>query len=252
MKKLLALGSVLVLATAAFAGMNDALLTFSTKGPDKYADGQTVLDGECYALVWTKAGATFGGIAADGAAVLPTDKVVLVAPVAKNGRCPTVLFQVDSKIIADEKLEGGSWGVYLLDTRVSKDGVVSVKGAPNGKLALVNGFGEVAKAKTVGAVGTTTLEQMETKVDGSQVAATGAALPKDVKQPRIKAIKIEGQYVKLTVENLPGFVRIVGGATLDAAAAQGAAQEANGGAEDVIIYAPKAEGSGFFKAIRNN
>ena len=40
-------------ATAAFAGMNNVLVSFSTVGPDCYADGATVLDGECSALVWT-------------------------------------------------------------------------------------------------------------------------------------------------------------------------------------------------------
>ena len=47
---MLALAAVLLCA-GAFAAQNDALVSFSTPGPDKYADGTTVLDGEYYAIV---------------------------------------------------------------------------------------------------------------------------------------------------------------------------------------------------------
>lgn len=33
-----------------FAGITDYVATFSTPGPDRYADGTVVADGECYAL----------------------------------------------------------------------------------------------------------------------------------------------------------------------------------------------------------
>ncbi|MBQ4198785.1 MAG: hypothetical protein II649_02765, partial [Kiritimatiellae bacterium] len=77
MKKLMTMVGVAGFAFAATAGINDSLLGFSTVGPDKYADGKTVMDGECYALVWTKDGATFGGIDASGKAIADTDEVVL-------------------------------------------------------------------------------------------------------------------------------------------------------------------------------
>ena len=51
MKKLMTMIGAVGLAFAATAAIDDALLTFSTVGPDKYSDGTTVLDGECYALV---------------------------------------------------------------------------------------------------------------------------------------------------------------------------------------------------------
>lgn len=66
----------------AFAGnAADTLITFSTcgAGPDRYADGEAVMDGECYALVWSKDG-VFEGLQADGVPVDANDKVVLVAP----------------------------------------------------------------------------------------------------------------------------------------------------------------------------
>ena len=50
MKKTMMMGVVLAGALSAFAGLDNVAITFSTPGPDKYRDGRTVLDGECYAL----------------------------------------------------------------------------------------------------------------------------------------------------------------------------------------------------------
>ena len=84
------------------------------------------------------------------------------------------------------------------------------------------------------------------------MVAAGAAAPKDLPQPKITSIKIEGDYVKLTVQNMPGFMRVSSGADVSADDTQGAAQATGGTANEVILYAPKsASGSGFFKVIRN-
>ena len=251
MKKLMTMIGAVGLAFAATAAIDDALLAFSTVGPDKYADGTTVLDGECYALVWTKNGATFGGIAADGTAVAETDKIVLVAPLAKDGHCPYTLFQISSATA--DALADGTYGVYLLDTRVTAaDGTTKPVGATDGKLSLVNGYGLATEATKVGKAtgGITTVAEKETA--GGQAVAAGAAAPKDVKQPKITSIKIEGDYVKLTVQNLPGYMRVSSGANVSADDTQGAAQATDGQTDEVILYAPKAAaGSGFFKVIRN-
>ncbi len=42
-----------------YGSMQDKLARFSTLGPDCYADGTIVRDGECYALVWSPTGTTF-------------------------------------------------------------------------------------------------------------------------------------------------------------------------------------------------
>ena len=58
--------------------------------------------------------------------------------------------------------------------------------------------------------------------------------------------------MKLTVQNLPGFMRVSSGATASADDTQGAAQATDGKGGEVILYAPKTAGaSGFFKVIRN-
>ena len=95
----------LLMVSVAFSGMDDKVLRFSTPGPDRYADGSRVLDGECYALVWSPKGSAFAGFNADGMAVSANDRVVLAAPLAQDGKCRDAIFQVP----ADEysELAGG-------------------------------------------------------------------------------------------------------------------------------------------------
>ena len=89
------------------------------------------------------------------------------------------------------------------------------------------------------------------KGTGGQAVAAGAAAP-NVQQPKITSIQIQGDFVKLTVQNLPGFMRVSSGADVSADDTQGAAQATDGKTNEVILYAPKsASGSGFFKVIRN-
>ena len=147
MKRLMTMLGVAGLAVASFAAVDDTLISFSTPGPDKYADGSDVLAGECYALVWSADG-VFEGIKADGTTVDPADKVVLLAAVAKQGEngtyCPPLLYQVDAELAAT--LNKGVYAVYLLDTRVTAaDGAVAVGGLDeNGKLKAVNSYGSVS------------------------------------------------------------------------------------------------------------
>ena len=252
MKKLMTMIGAVGLAFAASAAFDDALLAFSTVGPDKYSDDTPVLDGECYALVWTPEGSTFGGIAADGKPI-GADEIILVAPLAKDHHCPKVLFQIDSAQVS----RGGTYGVYLLDTRVTADGTTSPAGLKgDGTLKLVNGYGLATEAVQVAKVsdgGVTTSSEKDT--EGGQVASTGAAVPPSSvgKQPKITSIKIEGANVILTVQNLPGFMRLNSGADVSASDVQGAAKVTDGSDEEVVFIAPKSEsGTGFFKVIHNN
>ena len=109
--KMLIAGLVLAVAGMATAAM-DTVLTFSTVGPDRYANGDDVVPGESYALVWTADIAGFT-LSDDGTAT--GGKVVLVAPVAEDGRCPPVKLNIKASVAP--QYEGGVWGVYLFDTR---------------------------------------------------------------------------------------------------------------------------------------
>ena len=248
MKTATFIAAIALMAGRIFAdGADDALVSFSTTGaePDRYADGTAVLDGECYALVWSSDG-TFEGLLANGMPADPNDKVVLLAPVARNGHCPKVLFQIPASTARE--LAGGVFGVLLLDTRVAKDGAVVPRGAPAGKLALVNGFGAVAAETAVGAAPAAIGELLQ---PGGHEAASSASPATGTPQPRIKHIELVGDNVFLTVENLPGYMRVHAGAEPARLATQGAATETDGKAENVILVAPKVGTSGFYRVIRN-
>ena len=237
-------------AAVAFANsLGDARISFSTKGPDRYADGSVVMDGECYALVWSSDG-KFDGFAANGACIDTYDRVMLMAPVAKDGRCPPVLFQIPQA--EAEELTGGQYAVYLLDTRVASGDAVRPYGTVNGKLALMNGYGAASANLAVGALNSVKVEENAEDKAGGQIASVLAAAPADCAQPRIKSMRIEGDNVFLTVENLKGFMRVRSGGDLTASDSATAAVETSGEGGEVTLVTRKPESpSGFFKVIRN-
>lgn len=238
--------SLAILASVAVfaAGSDDAVLSFSTQGPDRYADGTTVMDGECYALVWSEDG-NFEGFSADGAPLDENDRLLIVAPVAEGGRCPDMLFQVPAEVAV--ACAGGHYGVYLMDTRLRSDsGAVAPAGADEGKLSLLNGYGRVdAEISSPGSY----VQASSAAVCG--VAATAASAPKESAQPRVKGLRVEGDRVVLTVEDRAGFMRVQGTSDLSASGSAGAATETPGSGGDVELYAPKTGSSGFYRVIFN-
>lgn len=241
MKKTLVAGLVGLLAAASFAGKDNVVVTFCTQGPDTYADGTPVLDGETYALVWTPTGSAFQGFAADGSAVAPS-KVVLKAPVAKGGKCPFVKFEID-ETYAKANYAGGTWGVYLLDTRtfakeLGADGKPQATGAFG---AAVNGYGEVMTAKTsVGFV----------SADGA--AAVGAGLmPTDKGEVKITNIELKDGKVFITVSGTVSSAAyaVAEGETPNAIQPTETAAAGNTAGEMILVRDQKAGGA-FFKVNR--
>ena len=124
------------------AGMDDAALLFSTRGPDCYADGMPVQVGEMYALVWIQNGSEFAGVDMNGNAVDAVHNAVGVAlPLAQYSKrcggvhCPATMFQIDAQFAAEHA--DGTFALALLDTRVAdgKGGFV-----PSGDKAQVKGL----------------------------------------------------------------------------------------------------------------
>ena len=196
MKKILMF--LVVLAGAmAFGAANDTIITFSTKGPDTYKDGKVVLDGECYALVWTKDGATFGGFSADGSLLSPDDKLVVVVACAKGGKCPTTLFEIAAGDV-EKNYQGGAFALYLLDTRV-KDAVGNVTVGGTAKLAQtvpsVNAVGAIQDGASIAADGQGTIAGGTTKL--AQVG-TYAKLG----EPTITGFAVKGANIELTVKDM--------------------------------------------------
>lgn len=239
MKKTLVAGLVGLLAAAAFAGKDNVVVTFCTQGPDTYADGTPVLDGETYALVWTPTGSAFQGIRADGTAA-GDSKVALKAPVAKGGKCPFVKFEID-ETYAKANYAGGTWGVYLLDTRtfakeLGADGQPVATGAGG---AAVNGYGAVTTAKTATGF-----------ISASAAVAGVAADPSDRQEVKIRDIKlVDGKvfiYVSGTVSS--AAYEVSEGPAPDALTATAA--QGGDTANEMIIVRDQVPGGAFFKVNR--
>ena len=250
MKKLIC-AMLVAAASAAFADGDDNIAVLvSTTGPDCYQNGATVLDGECYALVWSSDG-VFEGFTADGAPIDTNDCVVNVGAVARGGRCRAA-FEVSASLA--DKLAGGVYAVYVLDTRVDEGGVVAPRGLVNGKLAVLNGYGEVAEGVTV-AVRSGVAVANETQTRGGlrsgKRVRTAAGPAPDVQQPRVTRIVPGDDCMVLYVENLKGYMRVKSGKDLSLSDGVTPAVQTDGSAEAVRIVVPKDGDSGFYKVIRN-
>lgn len=249
MKKLVCAMLMAAAAIAAFAdGDNNIVVLVSTAGPDTYKGGETVLDGECYALVWSSDG-VFDGFTADGEPVDKNDRIVNVGAVATNGHCRAA-FEI-SATLADT-LKNGIYAVYLLDTRVKDGETVSPRGLVDGKLAVLNGYGEVSEGVTVSA-GLAVANETQPKGgegSGKQVATVAEPAP-DVQQPKIKKIVPENGGMAIYVENLKGYMRVQTGKDLSLSDGVTPAVQTGGSDDTVKIVVPKEGDSGFYKVIRN-
>ena len=178
MKKTALLFAAAAMSAGVFAGPN--WVEFSSVGPDTYADGTPVLDGEVYALTFTT-NDSFGGFNADGTPIVKDDRVIGLSAVAKDQHCPTVIY-----LLVDENAnlpENGNFFVYLLDTRIREanaEGVVTTRVGgltEEGTLAAVNGYdAPVAVAKGSRYVATE-----------AATTAVASAVPANTDQPVIKA-----------------------------------------------------------------
>lgn len=257
MKKILVAFGAFAMAFAATADL-DTLITFSTKGPDKYLDGNTVMDGECYALVWAKTGSEFKGLTADGKCVdEENNALVLVAPIAKDGHCPPVMYVVKATDANFEKYKGGDYGIYLLDTRVAKTETdangestttYTLAGLQGGKPKAVNGLAAVQEG-----VKSDEGELASATTSGSVTVVNAAPPPADAPKPEIKAIKIVGDNVFLTVANTVPYIQYNAAAsdTPDVGSANAGKPQSGNSDEDITIVVPKQGDKGFFKIKQN-
>ena len=226
------------LAVGAFADAGNTLITFSTQ-EDRYADGEKVLDGEWYALCWSE-NAKFGGIAADSTPAAEGDKIYQMAPLAKNGRCPTVVFQLDSKVAPTN----GKYYVYMLDTRnADKTALV----------AAVDGKPVAAAAQNLTADGEATDGHSITIKTGVQTVPSGfaeTAVPANVGDPVIDSLVIADTRATITVSNMSPALQydVVGGATVDKIETWN--KSPLQGDKDGVTFDVDAKDAKFFKVVR--
>ena len=255
-----------VLPLAVFASANDFpgdyLISFSSPGPDRYADGTIVPDGECYALVWSPAGKTFSGFNADGTASSSSDRVVLAGPLALDGRCRDSIFQVPEYTYA--VLEGGNWAVCLVDTR-RVNGVPA--GVKDGKPVRVNRWGLVNGGVSIEPASASTLAPPATaggtRANVSAAFATfgGAGtrathlstVPFGAQKPTITAMNLSDGIVTLYVTDTVPWLSytIESGFRLNTFAIDGQADKVDGNANsEIVLETESISPSCFFRVIR--
>lgn len=251
MKKLMAM--VLMMAAGVVsAGVGDTVFAFSTSGIDRYADGRQVADGECYALVWTNEGHDFKGFLADGTLVdAENNRTVLVAPVARRGRCPKTVVQIDEEFV--KALGKGSFAVVLLDTRVvSSDG--SVRLASVGE----DGMPESVAAMTVMDASVAVDDGFaEAEVADAAVVSDAAVSPASAPVPAITGFSVRNGIASVTFGNVVSYARynVKGGATLSEIDEAVFSYDFNGepdadGGMTVNFAVEKAANCRFFRIVR--
>lgn len=227
--------------------MSNRHLIFWTNGPDRYADGSSVLDGENYALVCTKPGTPFAGFNADGTLVdAQTSTLVYTAPLALKGRCRYTDFIVDADFAALHAKD--EWKVYLLDTR-RRSGELAPRDE-KGALTRVNSFGETDGKVRFGAMAG--LQGSALPVAVGSVAGTRSSAD-FAPMPRITNIRIVDGKAVLTVQNtVPSLdYDLAGGATLgDLKAGVAKAPVEGVSTRPITLQTDAARAAGFFKVIR--
>lgn len=177
------------------------LLTVSSAGPDRYADGKLVCDGEYYALVSVRDGVPFAGFAADGTVSDPaSSRILFMLPLAENGRCPRTSVALDPAVVSS----GESLFLVLLDTRAT---------ARSGARLRVDGWGvAVSPALSSGAARPqASVATMSATSSGSAFSEVGGRLekgsmqissvPAGAESPRITGFRCDGDEIVLTVED---------------------------------------------------
>ncbi len=227
MKKTIAILFALVSA-AAFAGMDDLLISFYTLGPDKYADGTDVQIGECYSLVGTDAKGN--------------KDIVLNYQTLTAGKCSPVVYMVD-KGTASKYVE---WSVYLTDTRDfatdSKPAGLDEKGQPKVKNV---------QAPIVASVATSDGKfATETAKEGVSAGAYDLDAAK-VPQPKIEGIRVANAKVYVTVSNtrpFVGYALVYGDDVTKFSPPPSTGTNGDVSADGVIeLVADKQDGAQFFK-----
>jgi len=239
-----ALALMLPCAFVARAAYDDTMVCFSTRGPDRYADGTIVADGERYALVWSEDG-IFEGFQADGLPVDSRDDVLAVVSAAKGGRCPLSSYP----LAADRFVRGGVLALWLLDTRVyASDGTVSLSAAEGpARVSAVSAAAKVT-ADIVVAPGI-----CGTPKTLSDVTPAPTAVPAGTPQPVVRDIRVDTHagLVYLTVSNTVPYLTygVRAGAEPSVLPERAARNPVTGGGEITLIV-EKNGGSRFFSVRR--
>lgn len=189
-------GLALAISVSA-ADLPQLTLQIKTQGPDCYADGQPVVAGETYLLVYVKQNTTFQGLRADGTLVDPVNNQIVTTSSATVGEqgsyCAPRQIQYD---VADYPANG-KWLVVLLDTR-KDDGTVG---------GLIFGFGTNGQATATAGTGIVPASAGKNASSSGAAGLTADKLPTvaptaAAKKPVITALAREGDTVRVDLKDL--------------------------------------------------
>lgn len=232
------------------AEVNDVIFSFSTTGIDTYSDGSRVENNECYSLVWVSDGHSFSGFQRDGKLVDETfNKVVLVAPSAKNGRCSRTVVQIAASYA--ETLKNGKFFVVLLDTRVRKlDGSYELAEFDDNNHPMSVSASSVISENI-------SIEDMLMIIDEQFSTVLVAAVPSDSKVPRITNFTMDDGDVRLEVAEIEAYNKynVLTGTTVTNITENVFAYEFNGeldsrGKMTIAFQVNREDRSRFFKLVR--
>lgn len=178
-------------ATSLQNGLRQLTFSFSTEGPDVYADGEPVQVGETYLLVYVNQGASFAGVRSDGELVDPVNnRIACRAKAVAGSRCGFTAVQYAPELYP----QGGSWVVVLLDTRDASGvvgGLVAAQGAtPAQDAASSSSVVLNAMHASSGTGGAPTV-----------IASAASAAPADTPPPVIAGISQQADQVKIRIQN---------------------------------------------------
>lgn len=249
--KNLSLIAACMMATSVFADGFERTILCSTTGPDYYKDGVTqAVDGEVYALVWTKDGANFSMDAAGN--VSEGSKVIKMVSIAKDGKCPPVLFVLTGE---NATLTGGTFNLYLLDTRSkAEDGTESVAMFADDKIVVCNSYeklgGDVKISDSL------TLGSADAAKGGDSANGTPAPAAASETPAAISSVTVKNGQVYIGIENANPAIRyaIKAGKTpkADDKVLANGVNGVPGGKITLVVDKADAKEYKFFKVVRCN
>ena len=245
MKKILMVVAAMA-AMCGFAGQDDLLVTLTVNEKLAYKDSSPVVN-DRVALVWTPTGVEFKGFYADGTLVDGQSQALAFINV-KDGAVGTVAFQISASRVEKMKLTGGSYALYLLDTRGADKKPVTVEGQSANTVAAVNYFVKLVGTDAQGgdAVGgASSAASAGTSAD--KIVAQGVAqLPVEETElkPVIKSAKVEDGKFKVTIEKAVPYMAygLMAGTTPDKNGMKPTGEVKSGATEEVVLEYPIESG----------
>lgn len=172
------------------------VLTFTVSGAETYADGSALAEDECYALVWSGDG-EFDGLNPDGTPIHEGDEVLYIGKIYKDSN---VVFRLE-----DGFKSGGTFEVYILDTRVFENDELKSVGKTAG-IVNVRDYVKAANAKVMSS-GSQAIPTTDESFPNGAVIAPPTIDPANIPDFKFTSIKVDGDWVVLTIDNtIPGVI----------------------------------------------